>query len=86
MTLYEIFSLAINLAILILTALSYLKDRKSYKVKPPFRETVAALFTTLWRRPTESGISFLLIYHQLAFSSNLMQFTQNKKNSNASEQ
>ena len=29
MTLYEIFSLAINLAILILTALSYLKDRKS---------------------------------------------------------
>ena len=29
MTLYEILSLAINLAILILTALSYLKDRKS---------------------------------------------------------
>ena len=29
MTLYEIISLAINLAILILTALSYLKDRKS---------------------------------------------------------
>ena len=29
MTLYEIISLAINLAILILTALSYLKNRKS---------------------------------------------------------
>ena len=29
MTLYEIISLAIDLAILILTALSYLKDRKS---------------------------------------------------------
>ena len=29
MTLYEILSLAIDLAILILTALSYLKDRKS---------------------------------------------------------
>ena len=29
MTLYEILSLAINLAILILAALSYLKDRKS---------------------------------------------------------
>ena len=29
MTLYEIISLAINLAILILAALSYLKDRKS---------------------------------------------------------
>ena len=29
MTLYEILSLAIYLAILILTALSYLKDRKS---------------------------------------------------------
>ena len=29
MTLYEILSLAINLAILILTALSYLKKRKS---------------------------------------------------------
>ncbi|MBB5219850.1 hypothetical protein HNP77_002239 [Treponema rectale] len=29
MTLYEILSLALNLAILILTALSYLKDRKS---------------------------------------------------------
>ena len=29
MTLYEIIPLAINLAILILTALSYLKDRKS---------------------------------------------------------
>ena len=29
MTLYEILSLAINLAILILTALSYLKNRKS---------------------------------------------------------
>ena len=29
MTLYEILSLAINLAIFILTALSYLKDRKS---------------------------------------------------------
>ena len=26
-----------------------------------------------------SGTSFLLIYHQLAFSSNLLQFTQNKK-------
>ena len=29
MTLYEILSLAIDLAILILTTLSYLKDRKS---------------------------------------------------------
>ena len=29
MTLFEIISLAIDLAILILTALSYLKDRKS---------------------------------------------------------
>ena len=29
MTLYEIISLAIDLAILILTALSYLEDRKS---------------------------------------------------------
>ncbi len=29
MTLYEIVSLAIDLAILILTALSYFKDRKS---------------------------------------------------------
>ena len=29
MTLYEIISLAIDLAILILTVLSYLKDRKS---------------------------------------------------------
>ena len=29
MTVYEILSLAINLAILILTALSYLNDRKS---------------------------------------------------------
>ena len=29
MTVYEILSLAINLAILILTVLSYLKDRKS---------------------------------------------------------
>ena len=29
MTLYEILSLAINLAILILAALSYLNDRKS---------------------------------------------------------
>ena len=29
MTLYEILSLAINLAILILAALSYLRDRKS---------------------------------------------------------
>ena len=29
MTLYEIISLAINLAILILTALSYIKNRKS---------------------------------------------------------
>ena len=29
MTLYEILSLAIDLAILILTALSYLEDRKS---------------------------------------------------------
>ncbi len=36
MTLYEIISLAINLAILILTALSYLNNRKSKK-KPPFK-------------------------------------------------
>ena len=41
----------------VIAVLSYLHDRKEQKVKPPFRETVAALFTTLWRRPTESGIS-----------------------------
>ena len=64
MTLYEILSLAINLAILILTALS----RNS-----------GGFIALMWRRPTESGISFLLIYYQLALSSNLLQFTQNKK-------
>ena len=59
MTLYEILSLAINLAILILTALSYLKDRKSYKVKPPFQfSTLGGFIVTQWRRPTESGTSF----------------------------
>ena len=33
MTLYEILSLAINLAVLILTTLSYLKNRKELKSK-----------------------------------------------------
>ena len=57
MTLYEIISLAIDLAILILAVLSYLKDRKSNKVKPPKFDTHGGFNAKLWRRPTESGIS-----------------------------
>ena len=47
MTIYEILSLAINIAILILTALSYLKNKQSKKIQPPSFELLGRLFVSV---------------------------------------
>ena len=64
----------------VIAVLSYLKDKKELKSKAAF-----SVFDTrrLYRYTVETtdriGHFFLLIYHQLAFSSNRLQVTHNKK-------